>query len=458
MASTFSGLSIATSGLAAARRAVDVAGHNIANANTDGYSRQRVQLTAINGGGIGIHSGAAYQGNGVAVASHERVVDQFLVNRTNTERATLGLYGERAQTYARIEAAFGEPSDQGLGAQIGELWAAWDTVSLAPDDEASRAALLQRADAVASRFRSLSGELDDMSADAIQRADTLVSEVNSKAAQIADLNVAILAAVEAGAPPNDLLDQRDLLVRDLSEIVGVSTRTDDNGQMSVTLGGAALVTGERAAALSLDVATPGAAALHISTSSVPLRLSGGRIDGLLQSVNTVIPGQRQALDEVAINLRDVVNAQHALGQDLDGNPAGGFFAGTGAGDLTLDPAVAGQPRAVAAATAGAGAFDGSNAVAMAELANLDTGPDAAYRRLIAATGVDAQTSSSRLTLQTELTAQVDAQRDEVSGVSLDEEMANLVALQQAYEASARFLTTVDEMLNQLINGTGVVGR
>ena len=150
MPSTFSGLSIATSGLAAARRAVEVAGHNVANANTEGYTRQRVQLSALNGGGIGIHSGPSYQGMGVEVLTTERVLDQFLVNRANAEQATLGAFTERNQTYSRIEATFGEPSDQGLANQMAQLWSAWDTVAMDPGDEAARSVLLQRAEVLAS--------------------------------------------------------------------------------------------------------------------------------------------------------------------------------------------------------------------------------------------------------------------------------------------------------------------
>ncbi|MEO2108740.1 MAG: flagellar hook-associated protein FlgK, partial [Actinomycetota bacterium] len=329
---------------------------------------------------------------------------------------------------------------------------------LTPEDEAARAALLQRGAAVAGRFQSLSHEFDEMQGDVIQRARATVTDINGIAHQLADLNIAISAATDSGTVPNDLLDQRDQLVRTLSEHVGVTARTDNNGLLSVSIGGAAIVAAGRVNEVSLDTSNPGGVVLRVSNSPVPLRPTGGRIEGLLQSTNVLIPEHQARIDALAVQLADVVNGQHQQGQDLDGNAAGNFFAATGARDFALDPSVLGRPRAIGLAAAGAGAFDGSNAVAMAELAGLDGGPDDAYRALIAELGVSAQTANQRLTLQESLTTQFDAQREAVSGVSIDEEMSNLVAFQQAYDASARFLTAIDEMIERLINGTGSVGR
>lgn len=458
MPSTFSGLSVASSALAAQRRAIEATGHNIANVNTPGYSRQRVDLAAIDGSSIALHAGSHYQAGGVDVAAQTRIVDQFLVNRVNTERAALGLADERQVTLERLELAFAEPGEFGLSSELQQFWSAWDTAALTPEDEAARAALLQRGAAVVERFQSLSHEFDEMQGDVIQRAQATVTDINGIAHQLADLNIAISAATDAGTVPNDLLDQRDQLVRTLSGHVGVSARTDNNGLLSVSIGGAAVVAAGRVNEVSLDTTNPGGVVLRIANSPVPLRPTGGRIEGLLQSTNVLIPEHQARIDALAVQLADVVNTQHRQGQDLDGNAAGNFFAATGARDFTLDAAVLGRPRAIGLAAAGAGAFDGTNAVRMAELAGLEGGPDDAYRAVIAELGVSAQTANQRLALQESLTTQFDAQREAVSGVSIDEEMSNLVAFQQAYDASARFLTAIDEMIDRLINGTGSVGR
>lgn len=450
MGSTFQGLSLAASGLFAARRGIEVTGHNVANANTPGYSRQRLELGANPGGALGIHTGTLMQGGGVEVLQQQRVVDQFIINRVNTETSQLGYATSLQQAYARVEQAFDEPGERGLASQLEQFWSAWDAVAATPEDEAARRALLQRADAITGSFSEISRQLGMITDDALQRADAITAEVNSAAAQIAELNLAIQAANGSTTPANDLLDQRDLLVQQLSRAVDVRTVLHEDGQMDVSVGGIALVQGRRSAEVTLDASIPGAAVLVSATTGATIAVRGGDVAGLLETANGVVPRSQAQVDALAVQLRDTVNARHALGQDLDGNPAGGFFAGTDATTLSLDPAVAGQPRAVAAAVAGAGSFDGENALRMAELAGLDAGPDDAYRTLVAGLGVDARNANQRLELQTEVVNHIQQDRDEVSGVSIDEEMTHMIAFQQAYQASARVISAVDEMLTTLI--------
>jgi flagellar hook-associated protein 1 len=458
--STFGGLNVASTGLAAQRRAIEVAGHNVANANTPGYSRQRVDMGSITGGSSMIHTGTNVYGGGVSVLSQTRIVDSFLIGRSNTERSVQGTTTQLQQTYARIETAFNEPGELGLASQMDAYWDAWDAVASTPEDMAARAALLQRADAITGTFAQLTATFDLMTADSLQRGAAVVADVNGIAGQIAALNTAIVSAMDAGSPPNDMLDQRDELVRRLSSHIGVSVRTDERGQMDINVAGAALVSGSRTNTLSLDTTTPGAAVLRMSNTTVALSPRGGQLDGLLQTANTIIPQQQAALDAIAVRLRDTVNAQHNLHQDLSDPPvaAGDFFAGTGARDLALAPQLVGQPGRIGAAMMGDGRFGGGGARAMAELGGADSGPGPLYRAMIADLGVVAQGANGRAQLQDQLTMQVDRQRETVAGVSLDEEMANVIAYQQAYQASARYLTAVDEMLDVLINGTGRVGR
>ena len=459
MGSTFSGLSVASSALAAQRRAIQTAGHNVANANTPGYSRQRVELGAIPGGSFGFHSGASATGGGVEVLSQQRIVDQFLVTRANIEHSRLGYAAELQGTYASIEAIFDEPGDQGRATQLQDYGAAWDPVAATPEDAAARAALLQRGEAIADTFGDLTRQLEGIAENARERAQATTIEINALSSQIADLNSAIhTAGTSSGTPPNDLLDQRDRLVAQLSDHIGVRTTLRDDGMISVTAGNVALVSGTRAAQVELDISSATNISLREVASGSPVNPTGGAILGMIETVNTVVPDTQAQLDALALQLRDVVNAQHLAGQDLDGNAGGAFFTATGAADLALDPGVAGNPRAVAAAAAGAGLLDGENALAMAELSGLTGGPDDEYRSLIAGLGVAAQTANRRHDLQSEMTSRADAAKEEVSGVSIDEEMTNMVAFQQAYQAAARFMTTIDEMLNTLINGTGVVGR
>jgi flagellar hook-associated protein 1 FlgK len=177
----------------------------------------------------------------------------------------------------------------------------------------------------------------------------------------------------------------------------------------------------------------------------------------VNGLNDVIPRYRDGLDAIAVNLRDTVNAQHALGYDLDGQPGADFFGGDSAATI----GVVADLRSVAASAGfgdGAGDRGGSNAADIAELDGVASGPDQMYRQLIVKLGVEAQTANRRVDIQAEILGQIDAAVESEAGVSLDEEMTNMLAYQRAYEGAARFISAVDSMLDTLINRTGVVGR
>ncbi|WP_370327179.1 flagellar hook-associated protein FlgK [Euzebya sp.] len=457
MRSTFGGLQVAASGLAAQRRAIEAAGQNIANVNTPGYSRQRVDLAAMASHTAGIHTGSATWGVGVQVTGQSRIVDQFLIQRVQAERSSQGFAEEIQTTYSRLELTFGEPGDSGLAAQLEDFWNAWDTVVIAPEDLAARSALLQQAEGVANRFADLSASMDAQVDDAIERAKVVVDDVNATAKQIARLNTEISAAAQLGTSANELMDQRDELVRQLSDKVGISTRINDDGMMHINVGSVALVQGANAHEMALHVdGDPPTLALHMSNTTLEVDPRTGSLAALKTSVNDIIPKQQTQLDQVAAQLVSSVNGTHVTGNDLSGTSGRLFFDGASARDIRLHGDVVGQPGNVAAALPTEGVFGGGNAALIGELAG---GPaDDAYRTLVAQLGVDAQTASRVVDLQTKLTQQAQGQHDAVSGVSIDEEMTNLVAYQQAYSAAARFMTTIDEMLNTLISGTGVVGR
>ncbi len=458
MPSTFSGLGIASSALAAQRRAIDTIGQNVANVNTAGYSRQRVDLTSLSSGSSGIHTGMVAFGGGVDVAAQIRIVDTFLTQRVGREQAAKGYTDVMAGAFTRIESGFDEPGENGLAAQLQGFWSAWESVVARPEDSAGRAALLQSAAGVTDTFRQIYSRIGEVAGESLQQAKGIVSDVNTIAARIADLNRTIGASQEAGVAPNEMMDERDRLVGVLSGYVGVTTRTDERGMMNVSIGGNTLVNGIRAGSILLDTTTPGAAVVRLGATNTIIQPQGGSIEGLLHVANTLVPTQLAGLDAVASSFMATVNSQHTQGQDLNGVSAGNLFSGTGAGDLTVDVAMQGRPDRVGAAAIGGGRFDASNAVKLGALAGAAGGPDERYRSMVAQLGIDAGSAYGRADLQGRIVDQIENERLSVSGVSIDEEMTNLVSFQQAYHAAARFMTAVDEMLERLINGTGQVGR
>ncbi len=468
--STMSSLTTALSALYAQRRGLDVTGHNIANANTDGYTRQRVELSANPGPVLpAVFSRWNGVGQGVDVSGIARLRDAFLELRSNQEHAVAGELDTTYQILARIELGFGEPSDLGLAAQLNDFYAGWGDIANNPTDMAARRALLERASTLVANLRSTAASLHALRTDMVVQARAQVDAVNGMAAAIAELNENIATNTRAGLAPVDLLDQRDLLVSRLADVVGITTRPTSDGGLDVFVGGTALVRGNVAESLAVvdtraddDLGTPRTLAVVWARDGYPATVSGGSVAGLVNGANRLIDGptgQLARLDGVARSLRDLVNAAHAQGKDLYGDmPMVDFFSGTGAGDIAVSVDLLQDPRLLAAAAADGGYADGANALALAKLAGHEDGPDVAYRAMIVELGVAVQTVGRRIAIQHEVTRQVDAARDAQAGVNLDEEMTNMLSYQRAYEAAARFMTTIDQMLDRLINSTGLVGR
>jgi flagellar hook-associated protein 1 FlgK len=365
---------------------------------------------------------------------------------------------------SRVELTFAEPGDTGIQAQLSDFWSGWDDVANAADDPAARTQLLERAQTLASGINQVSNDLDKLRTDSVGQISARVQEVNSTADRIADLNHSIAVAVNAGLSPNGLQDQRDLLVSNLSKMIGVTTATSDAGQVDVFVGGTAIVRGDSSNHLAAvdDTANP----IDPSTFPVkvvwekdgyPATVKGGEVGGLMTAANEVIPRYKAAMDAVALDLRDTVNAVHKTGYGLNGATGLDFFTGSSAKDLAVNATLVSDPNAVGAAgPPPAGKMDATVAQQLAELSGGDA--EQSYQSLIVGLGVEAQAATRRVDIQSDISTQVDAARDAEAGVNLDEEMANMIAFQHAYDAAARFLTAVDGLLDTLINRTGLVGR
>ncbi len=462
--SSFSGLNIGLTSLYAQRRGLELTGHNIANANTEGYSRQRLRLGADAGPSLGaVHSVRNGAGNGVEVADVQRLRDVFLESRALQERGTDAFLRGNQVLLSRVESILSEPGDSGLQSQLADFWQGWDDVANNPDDIAARSQLLERTRTLATGLNQASAQLG-LQWDAMhEQLGATVDEVNAITASVADFNGAIAAATKGGMSPNDLTDQRDLLVQRLGELTGASVRPAESGAVDVFLGGTALVRGATFERLKVQ----GADELTTPTGTVTVGWErdgyvapvGGSASGMLHGLNDVIPRYRDGLDEIAASLRDKVNAQHGRGFDQDGVAGTAVFTGGSAATIALALT---DPRRIAASSSagarGTGDNGGTNAADMAELAGAPNGPDVSYRELIVKLGVEAQTANRRVDIQADILGQIDAAREAEAGVNLDEEMTNMLAYQRAYEGAARFISSVDSMLDTLINRTGIVGR
>ena len=496
MRSTFFGLELTKRALFAQQRAMDVASHNIANANNPVYSRQRaeMQATAPYASPGSAPAGAAGQvGTGVWVTAVQRLRDRFLDDRIRREGALDAQWHVQRDVLEQVERLLAEPSENGLRVALDRFWQALQDLSVQPESLAVREVVVQRGEVLAATVRQLFGQLQQLRLDIDRTVELKVREVNDLAQQLAELNGQIRRVAASGQRPNDLLDQRDGLLERLSRLVPVSITYHPVGPdalaetVSVRLGGLALVDGE--AAYRLEMVGPVGERTLRWEDQVAVSVEGGEIGAYLQLRGTatsptaaagVLPELLRDLDTLVRELVTAFNAQHRSGVGLDnvGNrpfftpdtadPAGNAPSdadGDGwiADDLTVDAAIVANPAHIAAAQSPNSPGDGSNALKLAGMKSAiltglgGTAPDF-YAAVVGRLGVRAQQAQTMADNQELVLQQLRSIRESVSGVSLDEEMADLVRFEHAYGAAARAMTALDEVLDTLINRTGLVGR
>ncbi len=432
---TLQGLQTALSGLLANQQALDVAGHNIANANTEGYTRETAvmqpnwplvipALSTLTGEG-------AQLGTGVGVQTYERIRNSYLDAQYRTQNGALSGAATQAEELAQAQAAFNEPSESGLATALSKFWSAWSSLASSPTSEGAKEGVVAAGQELANDLHGVSGQLATIATQAGEQyaARTgATGEVSDFAKQIATLNTQIKLAEESGQQPNDMLDRRDLLLDKLSALANVTVTKQPDGTDTVTFG---------------DAAKPLVEGGTVNWPQALTSAAGGQLGALLglTGAKGALTEYQTALNGVAATLAKTVNALHT---------ARPFFSGETAATI----AVAVAPAEVQTSSTEAA---GGNDVALAIAALRGGAADAAYSGLIERVGSDVQgAKSEQANLQTTLTA-INDQRQSVSGVSLDEEMTNLMSFQRAYQASARTLTAMDDMLETLIEHTGKAG-
>ncbi|MEZ5245760.1 MAG: flagellar hook-associated protein FlgK [Acidimicrobiales bacterium] len=330
-----------------------------------------------------------------------------------------------------------------------------------------RTAVLEQADATIDQVRFMDDQLRSLRTAAVGEAKALVTEANDLATEVAALNNSLRPLLLSGASPNDLLDQRDIAVGRLTDLVGGRVQSRDDGTIDVYVGGSTIVAGGRTLELVAET-VPDAAFADVNMQRLEFRFTGGGAvvptggdaAGLLEMANNAIPDSIRNLDQVVNTLVTSVNALHSTGQDLDGATGWNFFdpAGTTASTLAMSADVIDQPRRVAIATVGAGQLDVGIGQQLAALRDAAGGPDDQYVELVGGLGVQVGSARARAAAQESVLRRVDEARLSVRAVNIDEEMIDLVSAQRAYEASARMINAVDEMLDVLVNRLGLVGR
>lgn len=481
MASTFGGIYQASGAMNVARYGLEITGQNIANANTPGYTRQRAEQAAI-GTPVGvprIHTGYTEQG-GVESSGASRLSDPVLTARARTEHARSAAANVGVTRLADLEDIFNEPVDNGLAAKLDDYWSAWGDVANDPGAQVPREMLINAAESVTVMLHSMDSALDNVADAAYGSLEAKIAEANSAAQELAELNRHIVTGTATGVNINSLLDRRDVLLDTLSTTVGASAKIHGNGSASVTVSGETLVT--EVSATGPSTATSIAVVLSDTTSGAPplgpenfklqiggadVTLAGGSASAEVAALETTIPSYRGLLNKVAADLAGAANGVQTNGFDVSGASGIPMFSGTDAKTISVAANFSWENVAAAAGMVdpvnpptiiSAGALNADNALDASLLGTDAHSPDTAYKSLIGQLGMESASAQQLALTQASITASVDVLQQQSSGVSFDEEVANMLTYQMAYQASARVLTVLDDMLDTLINRTGMVGR
>jgi flagellar hook-associated protein 1 len=469
MPSTFFGLNVALSGVVTQQRALNTVSHNLTNATTPGYSRQRVDTAASTPHpypALNMPVGPGQLGTGVVATQHARLRDQFVDINFRASTSDVGNHGARADALTTIDTIVDEPGETGLTHLLSQFWGSWQALSLQPDSAAARETVRHAGQALGQGFNDLHAQLTAARAEADTRIGLGTQRVNELAGQVNELNKQIAMVVAVGQQPNDLRDQRDLLIDQIASFTDVTvTEPGANGKVSIAIGSQLLVDGTTDAVGPLAIDAAGAATVN----GVATTVASGSLRGLVDVRDTVLGGPTGYLaqiDTLAASVAGSVNARHAAGVGLDGSTGIAFFTGATAATLATSAAINGSTDAIAASdTAGNLPSGADNAVDMAQLqfvvqtiGTATTTLDGFYQQMVARIGVDTDQASRMTQVQQGVLDAAQARRDGVSGVNLDEEMSDMVRFQKSYNAAARMITTLDEMLETIISRMGVVGR
>ena len=459
MTSTFHGLEIGKRSLYTQQAALTTAGHNISNANTPGYSRQRVDMQSTSALPYSYQTGSVSSqlGTGVSVQSIERIRSEYLDGQYRERNAMLGSESMKLDTLQQIEALSGEPGENGLSASLDRFWSGWEDLASNPDSNAARSVVVSRAEELLDQAKSFQSGLTNV-ADSLNKQQAAVKDqISSINSQIDSLNKEIVKNGNA----NDLMDHRDQLIDELSGLINVNVQKQPNGEMSVTF----------------DQTNP----------------TGGKLKGIQDSLTTTnqLKNDLNGMFEQLVKGQDTFDASgntvHTAGMNelltsgfsLVRNPDGTMQQGkplfdtNGAGNTFLEQTtitkdVKANPATLGASSRNDAPSNGDIATAISKLKDqsftfdisgsndkVQTSVNDFYSTLVSRLGSDAQSSERTVNNHESVLQSINNNRMSISGVSLDEEMANLVQFQHAYNAAARYVSTTDELLDVIINRMGV---
>jgi len=443
-------LQIGRSGVLAYRAALATAGENVSNAETEGYSRRRV---ALNESAASSSNGYIYRASsvfgGVQVSSVQRVFDNYRATYARFAMSEAERSGAKATWLATAENAL-DDSDVGLGVKMGSVFTAAETLSADVSSDTNRRTMMVALNDTANQFHTTAAALSAAADGVTGAAQNAVVQLNTDLKTLAQINASLQRSTAGSAGQALLEDQRDAVLNSISKAVGIDVRIDDYGRAEVKLLGDSTVTLVKA-----DDTTPGFVGLVGSNSGrftlvasgfgaeVTMTPQSGSLAGLADSAN-LIASRRESLDQLAARFAEVINEWNSAGIDRNGDPGAALVSGTTAASLQIT--TSDLSKIAAASTSGVA---NGNALALKDYRN-SSGPEAAWALLVS---THAQSVSAAKAEQSATEAQRDGalqQLQDVTGVDLDVEAAELLRFQQAYNGSARIIQIARETLQEIL--------
>lgn len=488
MRTTFGSFNIATSGLFASQRSLDTTSHNISNVNTEGYSRQ----IALQRATVPTYSPVGIVGTGTETYDIIRMRSSYLDQKYWGQNKAYREWSVKQEQLESLETVFNEPSDTGIRIVMDEFFSALEDLSKKSGDSTCRVAVIEKATTLAATLNRNGRELINTIRDLNFSVKNKVSEINSLAEQIANLNKHIFSFELGGSKANDLRDQRNVLLDKLSSIVNITVTEmpAPNGKsyLDVKIGGVTLINHtdyNKLATNDVPEAVTELGGGKISyvvwdgVDNQEVRIESGELRGLLdvrdgngEGFNyRGIPYYLNKLNEFVRGFTVKFNEQHNMGVDYNGNPGQNFFyQPSDLNDLncinfSVDAHIVENSNTIAASSQHDGQSNNGNILLLIDLRNRkdifagsNGTPDDFIKAMLSALAVDSNQAERMMTNSQAMVFLTDNRRISESGVSLDEEMANMVKFQQAYNASARMVTTLDAILDTTVNRLGLVGR
>jgi len=493
MASSFGGYSVALTGMSVNQTVLATISHNLANISTTGYSRQQVNTAEL----VTLKTGGTTTGSGASVESVTRARDTLLDKTYYAENAKLSYCEAKNENIETVESLLGDftattdesTTETGIQETLQDFFASWDELAKDPSSSTVRESVLEAANTLVDTLTELDAQLQQLQADCVSSVEDAVDNLNSYASKVATLNKQIAQAEVGGAMANDLRDQRDALVDQMSALADVTTYEDSNGTFSVNIGGVSLVQGDsvNTIAVSGDGSTADPLTLTWVELNRQVALSSGSIAAQIEDADqsmvstltfssttgttdyafdagscSTIGEVRQALNNLITTIAYQVNSLVTSATDLDGNTGIAVFVPTDSGqplsisNMRINPALDDANKLAVSSSGETG--DGTIASSIAALQDaenlvfdgLTKTAESFYSSLVSWLGTAGESVAGLVTTQESLVAQVESQRQSISSVSLDEELSKMIAYQSAYAASAKYLSTIDSLLAELI--------